>query len=97
MICKKRIRKLGLSSLDEGLRGEQVLSSNVIEGPELYFPSMHSKRMRSYSHEVQEEKFQLDTGKKNSQLKWLGSGIGCPESAGKGPEQSHLTLRLVHL
>lgn len=84
-------------SLDKDLRGEQVLSSTVIEGPELYFPSMHSKRMRSFSHKVQEEKFQLDIGKKISQEEWLGSGIGCPESAGKVPEQPHLILRPVQL
>lgn len=56
--------KLGLFSLERGWRGEQVLSSTIIEGPDLHFSSMHSKRMRSSGHKVPEGKFQLDTRKK---------------------------------
>lgn len=67
VIHEKRMRKLGLFSLERGLRGEQVLSSTIIEGPDLYFPRIHSKRMRSYSHKVQEVKFILDRRKKKSQ------------------------------
>ena len=64
VIYKKRMRKLGLFSLERDLRVEQILSSTIMEGPELHFPSMHSKRMRIYSHKVQEGKFQLDITKK---------------------------------
>lgn len=51
---ENRVRELGLLSLERGLRGEQVLSSIPIERPEVYFPGMHSKRMKSYRHSVQE-------------------------------------------
>lgn len=55
------MKKLGLFSLERGLRGEQVLSSTIIEGPDLHFSSIHRKRMRSCGHKVPEGKFQLDS------------------------------------
>lgn len=69
---EKRMKKLGLFSLERGLRGEQVLSSIIIHGPGLYFPSTHSKRSRSYSHKVQEGKFQLDVRKKTFTARVVG-------------------------
>lgn len=51
--------KLGLFSLKRGWRGEQVLSSTILEEPDLHF-----SRMRNCGHKVPEGKFQLDIRKK---------------------------------
>lgn len=78
------MRKLGLFSLERGLREEEVLSSTIIELPDLHFSSMHGKRMRSCGHNVSEGKFQLDTRKKIQSK----SGCGLEQAAQKTLEKA---------
>lgn len=61
------------------------MSSTIIEGPELYFSSMHSKRIRSYSHKVQEGKFQLDIRKKKFTARVAGLWNRLPRKHWKRP------------
>lgn len=88
------MRKLGLFSLERGLRGEKVLSSTIIEGWDLHFSSMHRKRMRSCGRKVPEGKFQL--GKKN-QSKVVGLWNRLPRKHWKRPWPTSSDLKMLYL